>query len=260
MVKRFFLLHKVSLNDCVYFASPFLVNSFLPCWFSDAPQWFIFYPQPFNSGLSSFWFSIKWAAEETPSWPRGSFRVPPHNVQIQGLMAFTRALRDAEGQVLLRWMRKQDVFRLCQQVPPADNYPEWYIIVGLLCVNPSLRNDIWAFGGVKKRKKHRHWSTEIKERSDMITWVMWTSEWCALRQQGRPGCLTFRAVESCGRAILRGNSALTSGSGQWNRIEGIDVGTAHFKWRAVRIGFTPCWRVYIMLVAVTSRVRLPCYM
>lgn len=31
MVKRFFLLHKVSLNDCVYFASPFLVNSFLPC-------------------------------------------------------------------------------------------------------------------------------------------------------------------------------------------------------------------------------------
>lgn len=129
--KRFFLLPKLSLNDCVYFASPIFGKFFLPCWFSDALQWFVFYLQPFNSGLGSFWLSIKLAADETPSWPRGSFRVPPHNVQIQGSMAFTRALGDAEGQALLRWMRKQDVFRLCQQVQPADNYPEWNIIVGL---------------------------------------------------------------------------------------------------------------------------------
>lgn len=89
----------------------------------------------------------------------------------------------------------------------------------------------------KKKSPHRHWSSEIKERSDMITWVMWTSERCALRQQRRPECLTLRAVESCGRAILRGNSAFASGSCNGRRVDGTDGGTVHFQWRSVQIGF-----------------------
>lgn len=167
-----------------------------------------------------------------------SLEVPAHNCAASGFDGVTRTLCDTEGQALLRWMRMQNVFCLCQQVQPVDNYPEWNIIVGSSCVNPSLQNDISGFGGKKKKKSpHRHWSSEIKERSDMITWVMWTSERCALRQQRRPECLTLRAVESCGRAILRGNSAFASGSCNGRRVDGTDGGTVHFQWRSVQIGF-----------------------
>lgn len=48
-------------------------------------------------------------------------------------------------------------------------------------------------------------------------------------QQRSPECLTFSAVESCGGAILRGESAFASGSGNGGRIDGMEADTAHFK-------------------------------
>lgn len=124
----------------------------------------------------------QWSCQEENTWmARGLSEVPPHNVQIQGLMAFKCALGDAES--LLRWMRVRDVLRLCQQVTdswqlPRVEYYSWVVLRKPLITEWHLR--IWR---CQKRK-----STVIdllRLRKEVTrSRVMWTSGWRAQRRRG----------------------------------------------------------------------------